>query len=317
MEVIFKAFLFCAVFCALCIPILIPLLRKIKFGQYVRDDGPESHKSKTGTPTMGGVVFFAALIIVAVIYGHSDNNLYAVILVTICFGLIGFADDFKKIVLKRTLGLKAREKIAAQLIIAGIFVLYMIFLGDRGTEVFIPILGKWFDMGALYIPFAILVMVSSNAVNLTDGLDGLAAGVVFFVALSYILIANSAGFNQMSIFAACLAGCCLGFLFHNLYPAKIFMGDTGAFILGGALCALAITTKTELFLLLSGMVFVLEALSVIIQVIYFRFTGGKRILRMAPLHHHFELSGWTEKQVVFLFWLFGAAAAAISVIVFI
>jgi phospho-N-acetylmuramoyl-pentapeptide-transferase len=263
---------------------------------------------------MGGLVFFGGLPLGIMLTTKLDFNIVAALLVTFGFGLIGFVDDFIKVVMKRPLGLKAREKILGQLLLSAIFAFVIVIYGGRGTEIIIPGLAYSFDLSWFYFPFAVLVMTSANAVNLTDGLDGLAAGVTLFAALGYLLLCNAWGLKDMSVYSASLLGCCLGFLFFNMYPARVFMGDTGSFILGGALCSLAILTKTELLLLLIGGVYVLEALSVIIQVIYFRFTGGKRFFRMSPLHHHFELSGWSEQKVVIVFWILAAFFASIAVI---
>jgi len=300
--------------CLLSAPFLIPFLRRLKFGQQVRSDGPKRHLVKAGTPTMGGIIFFFSLPLGVVLTKELDFNLIAALLVTFGFGLIGFFDDFIKVVMKRPLGLKAREKILGQVLLSAAFAYVIVVYGGRGTEIIIPGLNYSVDPGWLYLPFAVLVMTSANAVNLTDGLDGLAAGVTLFASLGYLLITNAWGLTNISIFSASLLGSCLGFLFFNMYPAKVFMGDTGAFILGGALCSLAVITKTELLLLLLGGVYVLETLSVVIQVIYFRLTGGKRFFRMSPLHHHFELSGWSEQKVVFVFW-FAAAVFAIAAVI--
>lgn len=300
--------------CLLCAPFIIPFLRRLKFGQQVRSDGPKGHLVKAGTPTMGGVIFFFSLTLGIILTTELDFNLAAALLVTFGFGLIGFFDDFIKVVMKRPLGLKAREKIFGQILLSAVFAYVIVVYGGRGTEIPIPGLNYSVDPGWLYMPFAVLVMTSANAVNLTDGLDGLAAGVTLFASLGYLIITNAWGYTNMSIFSASLLGCCLGFLFFNMHPAKVFMGDTGAFILGGAICSLAVITKTELLLLLLGGVYVFETLSVVIQVIYFRLTGGKRFFRMSPLHHHFELSGWSEQKVVFVFWIAAAVFAIAAVI---
>lgn len=315
MQKIFLAIAFATGFCLFCMPFLIPFLRRLKFGQQVRSDGPKGHLVKAGTPTMGGVIFFFSITLGVLMAGDPNFNLAAALLVTLGFGLIGFFDDFIKVVMKRPLGLKAREKILGQLLLSAVFAYTVIVYGGRGTELIIPGLNYTLDMGWLYLPFAVLVMLSANAVNLTDGLDGLAAGVTLFAALGYIIITNAWGMADLSVFSASILGCCLGFLFFNMHPAKVFMGDTGAFVLGGAICSLAVITKTEILLVLLGGVYVLEALSVVIQVVYFRLSGGKRFFRMSPLHHHFELSGWSEQKVVFAFWSAAAifAIAAVSI----
>jgi phospho-N-acetylmuramoyl-pentapeptide-transferase len=262
---------------------------------------------------MGGAVFFLALPLGVILATKLDFQLAAALLATAGFGLIGFFDDFIKIVMKRPLGLKAKEKMIGLFLVSVAYVYVMVRYGGRGTEVSIPGLPYTFEWGWLYLPFAVLVMLSANAVNLTDGLDGLAAGVTLFAALCYIILGYAWNYLSMAVFAAALLGCCLGFLFFNRYPAKVFMGDTGSFILGGALCSLAVFSKTELLLLLIGGVYVLEALSVILQVVYFRLTHGKRLFKMSPLHHHFELSGWPEQKVVVAFWSAAAVFACLAV----
>jgi phospho-N-acetylmuramoyl-pentapeptide-transferase len=224
------------------------------------------------------------------------------LVVTIGNGLIGFLDDFIKVVLKRPLGLKAREKILGQVIIAALLAWYTVFVLEQGTSVILPLFGDLLDLGLLYFPFVILVVVATtNTVNLTDGLDGLAAGITFFVAVGLILLTGLLNVTEAAIFSGALAGACLSFLKYNSYPAKIFMGDTGSLALGGAVAAIAVVSKLELFLPLIGGIFVFEGLSVIIQVISFKLTG-KRVFRMSPLHHHFELGGWPERKVVRFFW---------------
>jgi len=217
-------------------------------------------------------------------------------------GAVGFWDDYIKVVLKRSLGLRAREKLGLQLLIGLAFALLLLYYFQRGTYVVVPFSGYEWDLGLAYIPFLILVlMATTNTVNLTDGLDGLASGVTFFVALAFALVCLMTSHYQLTVFCGALAGGCLGFLFFNRHPARVFMGDTGSMALGGAVAAVAAFTHSELFLLLLGGVYVLEGLSVILQVISFQ-TTGRRILLMAPLHHHFELKGWPEKKVVRFFW---------------
>ncbi|MDX9871662.1 MAG: phospho-N-acetylmuramoyl-pentapeptide-transferase [Clostridia bacterium] len=313
MQPVFLAIAVATGVCVICTPFLIPLLRRLKFGQQVRTDGPQAHLAKSGTPTMGGAVFFLALPLGVILATKLDFQLAAALLATAGFGLIGFFDDFIKIVMKRPLGLKAKEKMIGLFLVSVAYVYVMVRYGGRGTEVSIPGLPYTFEWGWLYLPFAVLVMLSANAVNLTDGLDGLAAGVTLFAALCYIILGYAWNYLSMAVFAAALLGCCLGFLFFNRYPAKVFMGDTGSFILGGALCSLAVFSKTELLLLLIGGVYVLEALSVILQVVYFRLTHGKRLFKMSPLHHHFELSGWPEQKVVVAFWSAAAVFACLAV----
>lgn len=318
MQRIILAIVAAAGICILCGPLLIPLLRRLKFGQQIRSDGPKAHLSKAGTPTMGGIMFFISIPTAVFLATDIDIPLAAVLLVTAGFGLIGFFDDFIKVVMKRTLGLRAREKIAGQILLSAVFVWVVVVYGQRGTDLVIPLLDDTVQLGWGYFPFAVFVMLSANnAVNITDGLDGLAAGVMLFSALGYLILTNAWEMTNLSIFSASLVGCCLGFLFYNIKPARVFMGDTGSLTLGGALGALAILTKTEILLILLGGVFVLETLSVIIQVVYFRLTGGKRFFRMSPLHHHFELSGWPEHKIVVLFWTVAAVFASFSVMIMI
>lgn len=296
--------------CLIIGPFLIPLLRRLKFGQSVRDDGPKRHLLKQGTPTMGGVMFFFSLTLGTVFIAKGSLVTYVLLLFTLGYGLIGFIDDYIKIIKRRSLGLKAKDKIIGQFILSGILAWVCVNYLGRGTDLIIPFLGTSFDLGWAYLPFVILVAVgTTNAVNLTDGLDGLAAGITLFVALGYVLIGFSEQFFSITVFSAALAGSCLGFLVFNAHPARVFMGDTGSLALGGAIAALAVLTKTELFLPILGGIYVLEALSVIIQVISFKLTG-ERIFLMSPIHHHYELKGWSEQKVVFTFW----TAAAIFVV---
>lgn len=315
MQELFKAALIAIGVCLIGGPLLIPFLRRLKFGQNVRTEGPKSHLQKAGTPTMGGLLFFFSLTIAIAFTAGFNVVTVLVLVVTIAFGGIGLLDDFIKVVLKRPLGLKAREKLLAQILTAGVFAYLLVAYGGRGTDLIIPGTPWILPLGWFYIPFVIFMMVGfNNAVNLTDGLDGLATGVTLFAALAYLLITNAWGLRDLSLFAAALVGTCLGFLFFNIHPARVFMGDTGSLALGGAVFSLAVLTKTELLFLVIGGVFVLETLSVIIQVIYFRLTGGKRFFKMSPLHHHYELSGWSEQRVVLTFWGAAALCACLGVV---
>ena len=300
--------------CLVIGPVMIPALRRLKFGQSVRNDGPQRHVQRQGTPTMGGVMFFLSLILGTIFLARDNYIGYYLLLFTLGFGLIGFVDDYIKIVKKRSLGLTAGQKIVAQL---G-FSCLLIFLALRflriSTEVMIPIIGVTIDLGWLYAPFLVFLMVgTTNAVNLTDGLDGLASGVTMIVALGYTLIGILCQQYAVVIFGAALVGSCLGFLVFNHYPAKVFMGDTGSLALGGAVAALAIVTKTELFLPLIGIIYVAEAFSDIIQVGVYKWKHV-RVLKMAPLHHHFELCGWSEWKVVRVFWAITAAAVLLTLL---
>jgi len=295
-------------------PFLIPALRRLKFGQSVRDDGPQSHLQKQGTPTMGGVMFFFSLTLGVLFLAKGSFLAFYLLFFTLGFGLIGFIDDYIKVVKKRSLGLTAKQKIIGQFTLSAVLCYLGMEFHGVGTAVTVPILGYQWDMGLLYIPFFIFLTVgTTNAVNLTDGLDGLASGVTLLVAVGYLLIGIMSDLYTVSIFSAALVGSCLGFLFFNSYPAKVFMGDTGSLALGGAVAALAIVTKTELFLPLIGIIYVLEALSVMLQVGVYKLRKV-RVLRMAPLHHHYELGGWKEQKVVLVFWTVTALAVALTVI---
>lgn len=296
-------------------PVLIPMLRRLKFGQSIREEGPQRHYAKAGTPTMGGVLILAALIVSSVLFAGRNAEVWLALFVTIGHGLIGFLDDFIKVVLKRNMGLKAREKLLGQIIMAVALAYIATTYFGRGTDLWLPILGVNLDFGPLYYVLIFLVLVgTTNAVNLTDGLDGLAAGTTTIAAAAYAVIALSFAKWGLAVFCVALAGACLGFLRYNAHPAKVFMGDTGSLALGGALATVAVLTKTELLLIVVGGVYVIEALSVIIQVISFK-SRGKRIFRMSPIHHHFELGGWSETKVVTVFWLAGTVFAALALVV--
>lgn len=286
-------------------PGVIPLLHRLKFGQVVREDGPARHQAKTGTPTMGGLIILTGVVTSVVALYSSSPVMWLMLGTTLACGALGFIDDYIKVVLKRNLGLRAKEKLLGQLLIALAFSWIVTTYMGRGTELWIPGLGTRVDIGFLFYVLVFLVIVgTTNAVNLTDGLDGLAAGTTALAFGFYAVAAHGMGQAEVANFFSVMAGASLGFLVFNIHPAKIFMGDTGSLALGGALAAGAVLTKTELLLPLIGGVFVLEALSVIIQVISFK-TTGKRVFRMSPLHHHFELGGWSEVRVVIIFWLVG------------
>lgn len=291
--------------------IIIPILKKLKVGQIERDDGPQSHLKKQGTPTMGGIIMIIAMIIMVTgtyiiftINGQNEiaNKLLPILLLTIGFGLIGFIDDFKKLVLKNTDGLKPSYKMLGLLIISVAYVVYLVYGLQIGTETYIPIIKQSITIPIyLYIPFAIVVILgTTNAVNLTDGIDGLSSSVCAIIITCLTIIGAMVGMNEISTFGSVVVGAILGFLMFNLHPAKVFMGDTGSLLLGGVISAMALYLKMPLLLLVIALIPVLETLSVIIQVAYFKKTGN-RIFKMAPLHHHFELSGWKESKVVIIF----------------
>ena len=291
--------------------IIIPILRKLKVGQMERGEGPQSHLKKQGTPTMGGIMIIIAMVIVTVgacIYFTVNNQIdvahkiLPVLLLTLGFGLIGFIDDFIKLVLKNTEGLKPSYKMLGLLIISVAYVAYLIYGLKIGTETYIPIWKQYIDIPIyLYIPFAIIVILgTTNAVNLTDGIDGLASSVSAIILTCLTVIGIMIGRPEISVFGSIVIGAVLGFLMFNLHPAKVFMGDTGSLLLGGVISAIALYLKMPLLLLVVALIPVLETLSVIIQVAYFKKTG-KRVFKMTPIHHHFELSGWTENKVVIVF----------------
>lgn len=305
---------FAAFFISLVLsPLLIGLLRRFHFGQQIREDGPRRHRQKAGTPTMGGVIFLLAVLPVTLLLAPRTTELYLALMLTAGSGLIGFADDFLKVAHKRSLGLKARSKLLVQSLLTAVFFLVWRGLGES-TELAVPFTAIQVDAGLLYLPFLLFFVLGfTNAVNLTDGIDGLAAGTAILALLSYLLIAMAQGAVELVQFSAALLGATFAFLIFNLHPARVFMGDVGSFSLGAALAALAVLTKTELFLVIIGGVFVLETISVIAQVLFFRSTG-KRIFRMSPLHHHFELSGLSEWQVVTGFWALGFFFAVIGLL---
>ncbi|WP_353892206.1 phospho-N-acetylmuramoyl-pentapeptide-transferase [Proteinivorax hydrogeniformans] len=281
-------------------PILLPLLRRLKVGQSIREDGPESHMKKSGTPTMGGLIFIFAAILTTLIFGPKEPMVLIVIFSTFSYGLIGFADDYIKVVLRRSLGLKAREKLIFQTLVA-LIIYGAVYYFDLSTEVLLPYVGA-IEFGHFYFPFILVVLLgASNATNMTDGLDGLLAGTFSFSILGMIYIAFSQNEIGLGIFSLSLLGGTLAFLVYNAHPAKVFMGDTGSLALGGGLATLAILTKTELLLIPLGAIFVIETLSIIIQVTSFKLTG-KRVFLMSPIHHHFELKGWSEWKIVLVFW---------------
>lgn len=290
------AFIACVVLGAFVIPKLH------NFGQNVRDDGPKSHLKKQGTPSMGGIFMIGAFAIATLFFVKDNPDAIVVLLITVGYGLVGFLDDYIKVVKKRSLGLRAWQKVVFQLIVTILFAIYLLNMNDFGTEIYVPFTkGFYIDLGWLYVPFLFFVMVGTvNSVNLTDGLDGLASGVTVLVATYFVFIAYAVNKGLIPVCGAAI-GALLGFLVFNSYPAKVFMGDTGSLALGGFVASVAILTKMPIMLVIVGFVYVCESLSVMIQVGYFKLTGGKRIFKMAPIHHHFELSGLQGIKVVELF----------------
>lgn len=303
-------------------PIVIPFLRRLKFGQSIREEGPKSHMQKAGTPTMGGAVIIVSIVItfsvvvIKFINQPIGFEFYLLLLALIGYGLIGFLDDFIKVALKRNLGLTSRQKMIGQVLIALIF--YIILrIYDFSTVISIPGTSIEFDLGWGYALLVIFMLVgSSNAVNLTDGLDGLLAGTatIAFGAFAVIASYNYVDNEMTTLFSLAVVGSLVGFLVFNAHPAKVFMGDTGSLALGAAIAAVAILTKLEIILVIIGGVFVIETLSVIIQVISFK-TTGKRVFKMSPLHHHYELKGWSEWRVVTTFWFVGILFAMLGVFI--
>ncbi|WP_461201695.1 phospho-N-acetylmuramoyl-pentapeptide-transferase [Anoxybacillus sp. TBDG-1] len=297
-------------------PIFIPFLRRLKFGQSIREEGPKSHQKKSGTPTMGGLMILLSLSMTTFMmsgtFFERTPQTYLLLFVTLGYGLLGFIDDFIKVVMKRNLGLTSKQKLAGQLLIALIF--YFFFQHySISTVVSIPGTDMSIDLGVAYILLIIFMLVGgSNAVNLTDGLDGLLAGTAAIAFGAYAVLAWNQGQYDIAIFSVAVVGAVLGFLVFNAHPAKVFMGDTGSLALGGAIVAIAILTKLEILLVIIGGVFVIETLSVIIQVISFKMTG-KRVFRMSPLHHHYELIGWSEWRVVVTFWAVGLLFAILGI----
>ncbi len=299
----------------------IPMLRSLHAQQSIREEGPESHQAKAGTPTMGGAFMMIALVLGVAIFAPWNVGTGMLLFLTLGHSLLGFFDDFVKAVKKRNLGLTAKQKLLGQFILAAVFCYCITEIMVVPTTLWIPVVDVQLQLGWGYYVLAFLIIVgATNAVNLTDGLDGLASGTSAVAAIAFSVIGlmaasmtNSIGAESVAYFGAIVAAVCLGFLVYNVNPAKVFMGDTGSLALGGAFAAMAILTKTELLLVVIGGIFVMEALSVIIQVISFK-TRGVRVFKMSPIHHHFELSGWAEQTVVNRFWFAGAVLAVIGVV---
>lgn len=283
-------------------PVIIPFLRKLKFGQTVRDDGPQSHLKKNGTPTMGGIIFLISVIITSCIYVKDYPQIIPILFVTVGFGVIGFLDDYIKIVLKRSEGLTPSQKMFGQILVTGVFAVYMYKFSGISLEMIVPFFpGVTLDLGFLTIPVMFLAIIGTvNGVNFTDGLDGLATSVTIMVAVFFGVVALGVGSGVWPI-ACAVIGALLGFLLFNVHPASVFMGDTGSLALGGFVAAIAYMLQMPMFILIVGLIYWIEILSVIIQVGYFKISHGKRIFRMAPIHHHFELGGWSETKVVAVF----------------
>jgi phospho-N-acetylmuramoyl-pentapeptide-transferase len=298
--------------CVFLGPRFITFLRQREFGQHIREEGPQEHHAKAGTPTMGGIVIFAAIAVPFLLLTNMDPRAVGVFIVAVACALLGFADDYTKIIRRRSLGLRARTKLFVTVLISIGLWLIATRWADLPDTVRLRIVDAQVDLGYLYPVFIYLVLAgTTSAVNLTDGLDGLAAGCASIVLLAYIGITYTTRQEDLALVAACVVGACIGFLWFNSFPASIFMGDTGSLGLGGAVAAMAVMTKTEVLLIILGGIFVIEALSVLIQVFAFQ-TFRKRVFLMAPIHHHFELKAWSETKIILRFWIVAAVCSAIG-----
>ncbi len=291
--------------------VIIPILKKLKVGQSEREDGPQSHLNKKGTITMGGIILIVTTLLLSAFlymdYSLEDTNiatrLLPMIFVTIGFGLVGFVDDFKKVILHNTDGLSPKLKMLGLMIIAIAYVVMLVFNFNNGTDIYIPFVKQYINLPLwIYIPFAVMVILAAtNAVNLTDGIDGLSTSVTTIILTCLTVISIIWGVKETTIFGCIVIGAALGFLLFNLNPAQVFMGDTGSLLLGGAIAGIALYLKLPLLLIIIAIVPVIETVSVILQIAYFKKTGGKRLFKMAPIHHHLELSGWRENKIVSIF----------------
>jgi phospho-N-acetylmuramoyl-pentapeptide-transferase len=316
-QVIFYTIITGFLITVLLSPIFIPFLRRLKFGQSIREEGPKSHQKKSGTPTMGGLMILLSVTLSTLImifkFSEPSQEIYLLLFVMLSFGLLGFIDDFIKVVMKRNLGLTSRQKLIGQIVISVIFYLFYRRSDSFVPEISIPGTDFAIYVGWFYLLIVIFWLVGfSNAVNLTDGLDGLVSGTSAIAFGTFAVLAWNQSQYDISIFAVAVVGAVLGFLVFNAHPAKVFMGDTGSLALGGAIAAIALLTKLELVLVIVGLVFVIETLSVILQVASFK-TTGKRIFKMSPLHHHYELVGWSEWRVVVTFWSVGLLSAVLAI----
>ena len=301
-EIFLPAFISFALTVLLC-PIFIPILHRMKFGQFIREEGPESHLKKAGTPTMGGIVMLAAFTVSSLAYMLNESQIFPVILLTVGFGFIGFLDDFIKLAKKRSLGLRAWQKLGLQIVLTGYFAYVIMNDYPELTQIIIPFTGgqvAW-NLGVLFVPFVFIAVLGTvNGANFTDGLDGLATSVTVVIAMFFVVLSLKIG-APVYITAMIMVGTLLGFLIFNTYPAKVFMGDTGSLALGGFVAAEAFMLKAPLFIIIVAFIYLAEILSVMLQVSYFKITHGKRIFKMSPIHHHFELSGFEETRVVAMF----------------
>ena len=296
---------------------VMPILKKFKVGQVVRDDGPKEHLKKQGTPTMGGIIMLIVIVVILAINSIKYPTLILAIISILGFGLVGFIDDYKKLVKKNTKGLSPLKKIFGLVLVTAIFIFMYLKVFKLGTDITLPFISSpiTLSVGAFIIFIAFILIGTSNAVNLTDGLDGLASGVVAIIMTFFTIVAAKNSNTEMMILGASSVGTCLGFLLFNFHPAKVFMGDTGSLALGGAVAAIAIMMKMEVYLAIVAFVCIIDTLSVILQVTYFKLTKGKRIFKMAPFHHHLELSGMKETKVVILFWVITAILCFVAYMV--
>lgn len=296
-------------------PVVIPFLRRLKVGQTERTEGPESHLKKNGTPTMGGILILVSIVITSLLFVREYPNIIPVLFLTLGFGLVGFLDDYIKVVLRRSMGLRAWQKLALQFLVTGVFVFYLQRYTDVSLEMRVPFMeGVFLDFGVFNIPILFFVVIGTvNGTNLTDGLDGLASSVTVLVAtfFSVVAIGTQSGIEPIT---CAVVGALLGFLLFNVHPASVFMGDTGSLALGGFVAASAYMMQMPLYIVIVGFIYLIEVLSDILQVTYFKMTGGKRIFKMAPLHHHFELCGWSETRVVAVFSIVTALLCLVALI---
>ena len=294
-------------------PLVIPILSRLKVGQTVRDDGPQTHLKKNGTPTMGGIIFLLGVIVTSIFYVKDYPKIIPILFVTVGFGIVGFLDDYIKVVLRRSEGLTPAQKMAGQLIVTAIFAWYMVSYSDIGLLMLIPFSGgSYLDIGILSVPLLFFAVIGTvNGTNFTDGLDGLASSVTIMVAVFFSVVAVGTKSGIAPVTCAVTGGL-LGFLLFNVYPASVFMGDTGSLALGGFVASTAYMLRLPLFIVIVGLIYVVEVLSVMIQVSYFKATHGKRFFKMAPIHHHFEKCGWSETRVVAVFSIITALCCLVA-----
>ena len=312
----YKVFIPVLISFALCVimgPVIIPILRRLKMGQTEREDGVKSHLKKAGTPTMGGVIILLSIVITSVFYIKEYPKILPILFVTLGFGLIGFLDDYLKVVMRRSDGLYPKQKMALQIVVTAIFAFYILKFTDVSLAMLLPFSGgKYLNIGWLAVPVMFIAVIGTvNGVNFTDGLDGLASSVTVLVATFFTVVAIGTK-SGISPITCAVVGALLGFLLFNVYPASVFMGDTGSLALGGFVASTAYMLQMPIFIIIVGLVYLVEVVSVIIQVTYFKKTGGKRFFKMAPIHHHFELCGWSETKVVAVFSIITAILCLIA-----